>query len=131
MRDIEVHSVKRKQSFNESTPGVVIAKLKSVEDKKRVMARKASLKDNRRFQNIYIHNDQTREERLMSANFRSLLNAYKNGDNNIRVRGARIVTDITRTEIENMEVDVRNCETIDDDSMPSYRQSSRHEEVSH
>ena len=83
LKDIEVHSAERKRSFNESRPGVVFVKMKSMDDKKKVMTKKASLKDNRRYQNVYIYSDQTREERLMSANFRSLISAYKSGDNNI------------------------------------------------
>lgn len=59
--------------------------MKSVEDKKTVMLRKASLRDSRRYSSVHINKDQTREERLMSANFRSVIHAYRQGDSNIRV----------------------------------------------
>ena len=118
LKDIEVHSAERKRSFNEGRPGVVIAKMKSMDDKKKVMTKKASLKDNRRYQNVYIYSDQTREERLMSANFRSLISAYKSGDNNIRVRETRIISDQNRTDFESME---------DDQPRPSYQHSRRQE----
>ena len=105
LKDIEVHLGERKCSFNESRPGVVIAKMKSMDDKKKVMTKKATLKDNRRYQNVYIYSDQTREERLMSANFRSLISVYKSGDNNVRVRGTRIISDQNRTDLESVEND--------------------------
>ena len=118
LKDIEVHSAERKRSFNESRPGVGIAKMKSMDDKKKVMTKKASLKDNRRYQNVYIYSDQTREERLMSANFCSLISAYKSSDNNIRVSGTRIITDQNWTDFESME---------DDQPRPSYQHSRRQE----
>ena len=96
--------------FNESKPGVVIAKMKSMEDKKKVLT-KAFLRDNRRYQNVYIYSDQRREERLMSANFRALISAFKSG-----VRRMRIISDQNRPDFESME---------DDQLRPIYQQSRR------
>ena len=77
--------------------------MKTMDDKKRVLTKKTSLKDSRRYQNVYIYSDQTREERLLSANFRSLVSAYKSGDNNIRVRGTRIISEKARSGDDNIE----------------------------
>ena len=49
IRDIVVKSAERKQSYNESVPGVVVATLSSLNDKKRLIVAKASLKDNRQY----------------------------------------------------------------------------------
>ena len=40
---------------------------------------------------MYIHGDQSRKNILCSANLRSLVNAYKSGYSNIRVKGSRIM----------------------------------------
>ena len=53
----------------------------------------ATLRHSRVYKDIYVHTDQTKEERVMSANLRSLVSAYKAWDNNIRVKGSRIVKD--------------------------------------
>ena len=90
LRDVNVRSTERKQSFNESTPGVV-ATLGSLEDKKKILSAKASLRHSRRYKDVYIHGDQSKKERMYSANLRSLVNAYKSGDSNTRVKGSRIV----------------------------------------
>ena len=78
----------------------MVATLSSLDDKKRVMAAKASLKDNRIYKDVYIHNDQARRDLMYAANLRSLVNAYRSGDSNMRVRGSRIVPE----EIENTRV---------------------------
>lgn len=92
LRDIEVRSTERKQSHSANIPGVVVAKLRNIEDKKKIMTAKAILRHDRRYKDIFIHNDQTKEERLMSANLRSLVNAYRSGDSNIQIKGSRIVS---------------------------------------
>ena len=99
LKGFEVHLAERKRLFNESKPGVFIAKMKSMEDKKKVLT-KAFLRDNRRYQNVFIYSDQRREERLMSANFRPLISAFKIG-----VRGMRIISDQNRPDFESMEDD--------------------------
>ena len=38
LRDVVVKSTERKKSYNEGIPGVVIAKLQSVEDKRKILA---------------------------------------------------------------------------------------------
>ena len=91
LRDIEVKSVERKKSYHEGKPGLVIAQMQSLGDKKKILASKSSLKHSRVYKDVYIHSDQTKEERMMSANLRSLVSAYKAGDSNIRVMGSRIV----------------------------------------
>ena len=70
---------------------MVIASFRSTEDKKKVMSEKSYLKENRHFQNVYIQHDESREQRLMSNNFRTMLNALSNNDTDWSLRGSRIV----------------------------------------
>ena len=65
--------------------------MQSLDDKKKILASKSSLKHSRVYKDVYMHSDQTKEERMMSSNLRSLVSAYKAGDSNIRVMGSRIV----------------------------------------
>lgn len=66
-----------------------------MEDKRKILTSKTTLRTTRRYRDVFIHSDQTKEERLMSANLRSLINAYKAGDSNIHLRGSKIVTSNT------------------------------------
>ena len=89
--DIKVVSAFRKESRDSVKPGVVIAKFKNETDKKKVMLAKKNLKSHAQYRKVFIHHDQSREERVMATNLRMLVNAYKAGDKNINVKGSRIV----------------------------------------
>ena len=65
----------------------MIATLGNLDDKERVMSAKTRLRQSRRDRDVYIHGDQSRKDRLYSANLRSLVNAYNSGDSDIRVKG--------------------------------------------
>ena len=88
--DIEVAAAERKTPYSESVPGVVIVTLSSMEDKKNVRSKKLSVKSSRRYKDVFIHSDQSKQEILMSSNLRSLINAYKSGDNNVHMRGSKL-----------------------------------------
>ena len=92
VRDVKVESSTRKDAYDDSKPGVVIAQLKCENDKKKIMKEKKNLKNSTQYKKVYVHNDQKREERLMASNLRLLLNAYKRGDKNISLRGDRIIS---------------------------------------
>ena len=90
--NIKVGSAERKAPHEGSDkPGVVVATLKTTEDKKSVMMAKNKLKNNRQYSTVYINHDQTKNERLLADNFRAILSAVKNGDTNLSLRGARVV----------------------------------------
>ena len=55
LRDVEVKAAERKKSYNEDIPGVVIAKLQSVEDKRKILASKSGLRHSRVYKDIYIY----------------------------------------------------------------------------
>lgn len=78
-----------RESINK--PGVVVATLKSVEDKEKVMTAKNKLKNSRQFSRVYINHDQSRDERLFADNFRAILSAVKKGNTNLTLRGARVI----------------------------------------
>ena len=71
---------------------MIIATLKSNEDKKVIMSAKKTLKCHRSYSSVYINHDQTTEERRLAANMRTLVDAVKKGDSNLIVRGSRILT---------------------------------------
>lgn len=89
--NVKIDKVERKKSRDDRFPGVIIATAATDDDKKQIMESKSRLKDSRRYSDVIIHNDQTKEERIMSANFRSMIRAYKNGNNNVSVKGLRVV----------------------------------------
>ena len=81
----------RKDSRSESKPGVVIASFYNAEDKATVMKEKSKLKNSRQCKDIFIHHDQSHEQRIMASNFKALLSALNDKDKNLSVRGTRIV----------------------------------------
>ena len=95
LANVSVKDAERKQSHNDSKPGVVIATLKNKEEKQQVMREKSKLKDSRRFSKVFIHHDQVPSQRNMSSNFRAILRASKmnNSNSNLSMRGSRVVYD--------------------------------------
>ena len=79
-RNVSIKSTVRKVSKSPSKPGVVIASFKSREDKRKVKAEKANLKDSRQYRDVFIHHDQSREQRLMTSNFKAVLDALNRND---------------------------------------------------
>ena len=127
VRDVKVLSTERKGSENKDNPGVVIAKFRSSEDKKKVMSAKNKLKDNRQYPNVFIHHDQSREERLMASNLRKLVNAVKGIDTDISVRGSRVIQGraSSRAENGNANTDSRTRHTSAHDTRGTPHRSDR------
>ena len=73
LRGIEVKSAERKKSYHEGKPDVVVAEMHSLDNKKKILASKAIPKHPRSYKEVYIHCDQSKEERMMSTNLRSLV----------------------------------------------------------
>ena len=90
INSVSVASTERKQSNINGRAGVVIAKFKTSADKSKVMSSKASLKNNRQFPDVFIHNDQSRDDRLMSSNFKTMIDAINRGDK-LSLHGSRVV----------------------------------------
>ncbi|MEW8341803.1 MAG: hypothetical protein AB2708_18305, partial [Candidatus Thiodiazotropha taylori] len=91
VRNVIVERAERKLSENSSKPGVVIVSFKDREDKELVMSAKSKLKHNRQYSHVFINNNQTREQRLMSTNFRQIVNVLNGQGKDLHIRGNRIV----------------------------------------
>ena len=75
LRDISVAKAVRKQSRSDSKPGLIIATMKSNEEKETVMKHKRHLKNSSRYEHVYIENDIPASQRAVNSNFRTLINA--------------------------------------------------------
>ena len=91
LRSVSVKSAVRKTSRNQSKPGVVIASLKNADDKRKVMEQKSHLKDSRQYKDLFIHHDQSPEQRIMANNFKTVLSALNGTNVNLSLRGTRVV----------------------------------------
>ena len=108
--DVEVSSAERRVSA-ENKPGVIFATFKSIEDKKKVMEKKKNLKTKQIFSNIFIHHDQSRDQRKNSKNLRVLVDAIKTGKTDkLSVRGTAIVM-AEDDESSARTTDVRNVQS--------------------
>lgn len=57
-----------------------------------VFKEKRGIKDNRQY-NVYIHNDQTKEERVQATNVKKMLGGIKHGDvSRLQTHGSYIVS---------------------------------------
>lgn len=68
---------------------------------------------------ISLNRNQSKQERLMSANLRSLLHAYKSGDNHIYMKGSNIVTSNTEATETDSSGD-RHCRSGTDSYTESW-----------
>ncbi|KAH3849397.1 hypothetical protein DPMN_091796 [Dreissena polymorpha] len=88
---VTVGKVERKQSYNESKPGVIIVTLNSKEDKQAIMKANTVLRQNSQYKNVFIHHDQLPSERSTNKNFATILNALKSSQGNLYMKGSRVV----------------------------------------
>lgn len=64
--------------------------MKSHDDKRKVMTNKIKLNSsNNQYSSVYLHHDQSKADRIMSSNFRTILSALKH--HGLEVRGSRVV----------------------------------------
>lgn len=82
-------SADRKNSRSSSKPGLVIAKMRSHEDKRKVMSNKSKLLDHQQYSGVFVQHDQSQADRVMANNFRTILQSLKGS--NLTVRGSRVV----------------------------------------
>ena len=87
IRNVQIKSVERKTSNSSSKPGVVITSFKNKEDKRKVMTAKSNLKDSRQHRD----HDHSREQRLMTSNFKAVLDALNRNDKDLLLHGTRVV----------------------------------------
>ncbi|VDI82492.1 Hypothetical predicted protein [Mytilus galloprovincialis] len=72
LQDITLKSVHRKETRGQH-PGIVIVETNSYDDKSKIMKNKRKLKTVKKYENIYIDNDQSYETRNLQASFRTVL----------------------------------------------------------
>jgi len=89
VNDVSCVSAERKQAYNDSKPGVVIASFTCHDDKRKVLSSKRELKNSRQYNTVYIDHDLSVPDRIMNNNFRTILSALR--DQNLTVRGTRVV----------------------------------------
>ena len=75
LSNISVSDVSRKTSHSDSKPGVVVATLKDLDQKKSVLKAKGDLKKSTKFDKVFIENDLPLQQRLNNDNNIALLKA--------------------------------------------------------
>ena len=118
LRDIEVVKAERKlsdrQQGHDSRPPVIVASFKSTEDKHTVMSNKKKLNDDRnKHKRVFLHNDQTKAERIQRANFQTILDfLQKNESRNLQMRGLHVIRG-SQNSNDYMDIDSRGNERRD------------------
>ena len=86
---ITVKSAERKQSKKDNTPGIVVAKCASVQDRAAIMGKKKSLKDTRQYKDVMIEYYKSQEQLSQEASLRTLVKTV--AKDTLTVRNGRIV----------------------------------------
>lgn len=89
LSNVKVIKAERKDSRN-NKPGLIIAKLQSMDDKKAVMKAKSKLKGNRSYSEVYIENDIPADVRFQQNNLRTILREIGKS-NKYKVVGSKIL----------------------------------------
>ena len=98
IHDVEVASAYRVESGSDrNKPEVVIAKFHSVPGRQKVLKTKKKFKKSS-MKNVFIHPDQSKEERLISSSMQALVDAINKGDRKLIVRGSRVNTQLNEPE---------------------------------
>lgn len=89
--DLDCVKVERKVNrSNNNKPGLTVVELKTLEDKKRVLGAKKSLKNSKKYERVYIENHVPFEQRVMNNNNRTILKALGK-DSDFTTRSGRII----------------------------------------
>ena len=91
LNKVSLTKVERKSSKRDDKSGVVIVTCKSKNDVNSVMSSKRNLKSSRQYSNVYIHRDQTLQQRIEKKNFQTIVGVLKSVDPNIDMKGAEII----------------------------------------
>jgi hypothetical protein len=90
---VKVTKAERKGSTenNNAGPRVIVATLANKNDKSTVMKKKSLLRNIKKFEKVYIHNDQTKE-RIQVNNLKKIIDSVKHGNtDNLELRGSRVI----------------------------------------
>ncbi|KAL4229077.1 hypothetical protein ACF0H5_012116 [Mactra antiquata] len=103
-----VKAVRKRASQGSNKPGVVVASLKSREDKKPVLSSKNKLKHNTKYSRVYIHSDMSKSDRIIADNVRTIISAFKSKDSSLSLKGSRVVKSVNQQASSQGNNDVRN-----------------------
>jgi hypothetical protein len=74
-----------------SGPRVIVTRMSCSEDKSSVMKVKSSLRNHSQYSKVYIHDDQSKEERTHANNLKKIIDSMKSGKfQNLDIRGSRV-----------------------------------------
>ncbi|KAH3730611.1 hypothetical protein DPMN_056601 [Dreissena polymorpha] len=75
--NVHVLNSERKPSERAELPGVVICSFQTVEEEKKVLSDKYSLKDSRQYTNVFLYKDQSVEERTFNRNLKVIVDTLR------------------------------------------------------
>lgn len=96
LADVKITHAERKRLRN-NKPGVVIVKFESLAQKETVLSTKKSLRKIRTYQDVYIEDERSHEQRLSESNIRTLLQAVGKSKDYIVVNGRFVKRSATST----------------------------------
>ncbi len=111
LRGIEVEEAVRKETRNSKYPGVIIARCKSVEEKKQILREKKNLRDSRNYKNVYVESDKPLQQRILESNMKLLVDTV--GEGQLKLTGSRLQrAGWTRDEGQRRRDDTRNRHAV-------------------
>ncbi|WAR08689.1 LOW QUALITY PROTEIN: hypothetical protein MAR_018647 [Mya arenaria] len=89
LHGITCESAEHKTSTNQFNPAIIVARVRSIEDKRKVMLKKPELQRNPHFNKVFIDHDLSYADRFMSRHFRAVLKALNN--QGLTMKGSRVI----------------------------------------
>jgi hypothetical protein len=90
-KNISFSKVEHKASRNENKSGLVIVTCKSKDDLNEVMSTKRNLKSSRQYSDVFIHKDQTVQQRIERKNFQVSVDVLKSVNPHIDMKGTEVI----------------------------------------
>ena len=97
LANIHVVNAERKNSKNIAKPGIVIATLRSIEDKAQVLSATNALRHSSRYKHIYIEPDIPGYHRKFTSNLHTIVNTL--GKEKLHIKGSRVY--VSEQEVKN------------------------------
>jgi hypothetical protein len=88
LTDVDINGTERKTVISDSKPGVIIVKCATQGGKQNIMKSKTKLRGSWRYDRVYIEHDVTKQQRLLNAHLRTLVNVI--GKDRVQLKGSPI-----------------------------------------
>lgn len=122
VKDVQAVSAERKKSYRQ---GIILASFRNISDKRKVMEKKAQLKDSRNYKDIFIEHSIPKNQRMINSSLRNIVQAI--GDNKLEIKGTIVKPKFVRDrhEYNGSQKSTNNYEQLESQASNDNGESNR------